>query len=319
MLRVLTYHRVAELGETATLSPSMISATPRAFDQQMRYLAERFRVVSIHEVLGAMQQMHRLPRRAVLLTFDDAYCDFAQIAWPILRQYRLPVTLFVPTAYPAQPQRGFWWDRLYQAFKDSSRDVLEDTPIGSLALRSTDECHRSLCKLQAHLKTIPYSEAMSLVDRFCYELGDGQPVPGSILNWDQLRRLASEGVTLGAHTRTHAVLTQLPLEQARDEVRGSQQDLKREIGEALPIFCYPSGAHDQAVVRLLKEEGIQAAFTTLDGQNRLEAADPLRLRRTNITRRTSLAIFRLRLVRLVTYFDRWRHRRQSWAVGTTRA
>jgi peptidoglycan/xylan/chitin deacetylase (PgdA/CDA1 family) len=288
----------------------MISATPRAFDQQMRYLAERFRVVSIHAVLGAIQQGRRLPRRAVLLTFDDAYGDFAQVAWPILKQYRLPVTLFVPTAYPSQPQRGFWWDRLYQAFENSSRAVLDNTPLGPLSLSSANERRRSLRKLQDHLKTIPHSGAMTLVERFCDELGDGQPVPASILNWDQLRRLASEGVTLGAHTRTHAVLTQLPLEQAREEVRGSQQDLRREIGEAPPVFCYPSGAHNQAVVRLLKEEGMQAAFTTLDGQNRLEAADPLRLRRTNITRRTSLPVFRLRLVRLVSYFDRWRHRKQ---------
>jgi peptidoglycan/xylan/chitin deacetylase (PgdA/CDA1 family) len=104
--------------------------------------------------------------------------------------------------------------------------------------------------------------------------------------------------------------------QIRQEIIGSQQDLHREIGQTLPIFCYPSGHHDDAVRRVLKDEGFVLAFTTLDGQNDLRTVDLLRLRRTNITRRTSRLILRLRLLRLGAYLDMWRHRKRRGCEDT---
>ena len=111
MLRVLTYHRVAKPNDTPTLEPRLISTTPAMFAQQMRYLARHYAVVSLEDVLHAVTTGMRLPKRAVLITFDDAYRDVGDIAWPILQRYQLPATLFVPTWYPAQPERALWWDR----------------------------------------------------------------------------------------------------------------------------------------------------------------------------------------------------------------
>ena len=82
----------------------------------MGYLARHYEVVSLEEVLKAVEKETCLPKRAILITFDDAYCDFTDYAWPILRRLRLSATIFVPTAYPNQPYRGFWWDRLHRAF-----------------------------------------------------------------------------------------------------------------------------------------------------------------------------------------------------------
>ena len=47
------------------------------------------------------------------MTFDDAYCDFADHAWPVFRRLGVPVTLFVATEYPDHPDRAYWWDRLH--------------------------------------------------------------------------------------------------------------------------------------------------------------------------------------------------------------
>ncbi|MGH7457229.1 MAG: polysaccharide deacetylase family protein, partial [bacterium] len=127
------------------------------------------------------------------------------------------------------------------------------------------------------------------------------------LGWEELRQLAKAGVTLGAHTQTHPIMTQIAPAEIRREISGSQKALQREIGAALPIFCYPSGSHDDTVVDILKEEGFVVAFSTLDGHNDLRSADLLRLRRTNITKRTTSLIFRFRLSRLGAHLDRWRH------------
>jgi peptidoglycan/xylan/chitin deacetylase (PgdA/CDA1 family) len=311
MLRVLTYHRVADPRHTPLLHPGLISATPAAFAQQMGYVARHYRVVSMAEVLQAVVKGTALPRRAVLLTFDDAYYDFGDIAWPILHRYRLPVTLFVPTGYPNRPERAFWWDRLYHAMTYTSHTALRNTPLGVLSLTTPEQRHTSLRSLQNYLKTIPHAEAMAMVDTVCTTLATEPFCQKSVLTWEELRQLAREGVTLGAHTQTHPIMTQLLPQQIQQEIIGSQQDLHQEIGQTLPIFCYPSGRHDDAVVRVLKDEGFVLAFTTLHGQNDLRTVDLLRLRRTNITRRASLPIFRLHLLRLGAYLDMWRHRKQS--------
>jgi peptidoglycan/xylan/chitin deacetylase (PgdA/CDA1 family) len=312
VLRVLTYHQVAEPQDLQMMDPRMISATPRVFDQQMRYLAKHYQVVSLEAVLEAAEKGTCLPKRAVLITFDDAYFDFTMYAWPILKRLRLPATIFVPTAHPGQPGRAFWWDRIYRALLYTSQTELRSTPIGSLSLGTDEERRKNIRRLQNHLKTIPYLEAMAKVDQICAKLGSKKIIHKSTLSWDELRQLQKEGIALGAHTQTHPILTQISPEQVRQEVVDSQRDLKREIGSVLPVFCYPNGNHNDLIVSILKEEGFVLAFTTLTGQNDLDSSNlnPLCLYRQNITPRTTLPIFRLRLIRLGSYLDMWRHRKE---------
>ena len=305
-LRVLTYHRVVDPDAATHGSPTVVSATPAAFDRQMRHLARRYRVVSAEEVLDAVATGRPLPPRAVLVTFDDAYRDFGEVAWPILRRHRLSATLFVPTAYIDSPGRAFWWDRLYCALAASSRARLDATPVGPLQLGSAADVRVSVKRLQTYVKSRPHAEAMRAVDAVCAAAGGGDERGPGTLTWRELRELSRDGVALGAHTRTHPMLTAIPSGQVREEVRGAREDLQREIGRWLPVFAYPGGAHDASVVGILREEGYQVAFTTLPGHNRLPLEDPLRLARTNVGRRTSRLKFGLRLLPWMAPLDRWR-------------
>lgn len=311
VLRILAYHRVAELRDTPTVDSRSVSATPEVFARQMEHLARFYRVVSMPEVLEALEKEAPLPKRAVLITFDDAYADFPDVAWPILRQFRLPATMFVPTAYPDHPDRVYWWDRLYQAFRATPRSEINVLPFGRLPLLRVDEKHKNLRMIQNYVTIIPHSQAVQLVDWLCVELGLSCARGGSVLSWDQLRQLSREGLTVGAHTRTHAIMTKMTPAQMQEEVQGAQEDLQREIGACLPIFCYPNGNHNDAVASVLREQGIHVAFTTLSGPNELGSVDPLRLHRTVVMPRTSPAIFCLRLLRLGIHMDAWRERKQK--------
>ena len=290
-LRVLTYHRIANANDFPWLDPRLISATPETFERQMRYLAGHYDVVDAERVLNAANGGQTLPRRPVLITFDDGYADFARYAWPILQRYNLPVTLFVPTAFAGNPHTLFWWDRLYHAVVPAGADC--------------EELAR-LKRLQRWLTTIPHSEAMQFVDALCRQHGAARPARPSALDWDQLRKLAREGVCIASHTRTHPILTKIPLAEAKEEIQASIADVRHYLGEMLPVFCYPNGSVDDDVAHSLKAEGIQMAFTTQPGHNDVPAPDPLRLHRINITPRTTLAVFRIRLMRAGNVIDRWR-------------
>jgi peptidoglycan/xylan/chitin deacetylase (PgdA/CDA1 family) len=275
MLTILTYHRVDYPGAQPLLDPALLSAAPAEFERQIAHVAARHRPLSLDELLAVRRGEAELPERAVLVTFDDGYRDFAENAWPVLRRHGVPATLFVPTAYPGDRSRRFWWDRLHAAFSKGGQ-----TPFR---------------KASAEVSSMPHDEAMRRVDELVAELGEVDP-GDVVLSWDELRSLADEGVALAAHTRTHPRLDRLPLDQAVAEVRGSIEDLKRETGSAPAAFAYPEGGHADDVVRALADEGVEVAFTTERGVNDLRRPDWLRLRRINVGRRSSVGAISLQVL-----------------------
>ena len=121
--------------------------------------------------------------------------------------------------------------------------------------------------MQASLKNLSSPKSKNLVDEICQFLGEKNNQQQVSLDWEQLRQLNQGGIVIGAHSQSHPLLTQIPLDDAKSEIFGSQ-----------------------------------------DGQNDLHTSNPFRLCRTNITRRTSLPIFKFRLTKLGAVVDNWRHR-----------
>jgi glycosyltransferase involved in cell wall biosynthesis/peptidoglycan/xylan/chitin deacetylase (PgdA/CDA1 family) len=277
---VLTYHRV---GDPETGPPGIVSCTPGQFDRHVRWLASTGRAVPLASLVQARTEGRPLPGGAVLVTFDDAYADFRDLAWPILRRHGVPVTLFVPTAFP-DTDRRFWWDRLFGALRDAPERML-DSPVGPLSLSSPAERVVAYRRLREHVKSLPHDDAMALVDRLVADLGGGDEAP-PVLGWAALRELAGEGVALAAHSRTHPLLNRLPPERLHDEIAGSTEDLRDRTGAAAPAFAYPGGGVSAAAERAVAESGAAVAFTTEVGANDARSAAWLRLRRINVGRRT---------------------------------
>jgi peptidoglycan/xylan/chitin deacetylase (PgdA/CDA1 family) len=290
LFQVLTYHRIKNLA---------------AFEQQMRYLATNFNVISMAELLAACQGARMLPARTVMITFDDAYKNFAQCAWPVLRRHRLPVTLFVPTAYPDHADRLFWWDRLEHGLSHTPRRDSLETPAGRFPLGTASERSRAYLRLRDYVKSLPHTIALAWTDEICGALGATEPEHG-VLGWDALRQLAHQGVTLGAHTQTHPLLNRVPMEEAQDEAVGSLRDLRREIGDVLPVLAYPDGRVTDDIVKALEAAGFALAFTTVRGTNDVRTADRLRLRRINVGERAALPVLRARLLQATPYLNQWR-------------
>lgn len=291
LLTVLTYHRVDWQSARPELDPALISAEPEEFERQMEWLARCATPISLADLLELKRDATALPRRAVLVTFDDGYRDFARLAWPVLRDHGVPVTLFVPTAFPGEPRRCFWWDRLHSALSRTPRRDSIETAAGRLPLATPKHRLRAHRALANQLARMPHDEAMMTVELMCTALE--QPEPSCpLLDWGELRELADEGVTLAPHTRTHPRLDLIPLIEARREIAGSRDDLAREVGDPPPAFAFPGGAHDERLVQLLADQGFELGFTTHRGPNDLSGHGWLSLHRTNVGRRTTLPVLR---------------------------
>jgi len=310
MLRILTYHRVVADTDPTIACRSVVSANPETFARQMRYLAQSGRVVSMERVVDAITTGESLPTNSVLITFDDAYSDFGKHAWPVMKQYELPTTVFVPTTFATSPELGFWWDRLHRAIELAHRPELRLDGLGTLPVRTSEERAKAMKLCSDHVKTLEHHRAMKFVDEACDAMGGvGESPMPRVHTWDELRTLAKEGVTIAAHTRTHPILTRLGASECLEEIAGSHADVRREIGHALPVFCYPNGSADERTVEAVQAAGIVVAFSTNEGANELGKTNPLLLNRTNVSRRTSAMVLAARLTRIGTYIDTYRQQR----------
>jgi peptidoglycan/xylan/chitin deacetylase (PgdA/CDA1 family) len=315
MLRILAYHRIGYLhNEDGSLDPSLLNTTPNQFGEQMSYLKKNYYIVSAEELLHVIQTKGGLPPRSVMVTFDDGYLDFKKHAWPVLKGMQIPAVLFVATNFMDGTGRWFWWDALYNAFTHTRCTSLVLPPYGQWKLGNEDQRRQAGSEVKSILMNLDHENAMELLGQVISELDESIPKKQLLLNWEDLRSLQQEGLTIAAHTRSHPILSRVSMSVVRDEVTGSLQDLRENLGETLPIFAYPVGHQvdlTQQLPELLQKEGIQAAVTMLAGHNMIRRTNPLRLRRVGMAPHMSIKEFRLVLTGFYNVYGAWSSMREG--------
>lgn len=87
------------------------------------------------------------------------------------------------------------------------------------------------------------------------------------LTWNQVRAMSDEGlVSIGAHTKSHHILSDLCDSEAREEVIGSKTMIEEQIGHVLTSFAYPNGQGadiSRAAVTAVREAGFTHACSTI--------------------------------------------------------
>ena len=275
---VLIYHRVhAKEGRF-----SIERATPEDFRRQMSHLARDYNVLALDEIVRRLDAGEPLPPRATAITFDDGYEDNYTEAFPVLRSLGLPATIFVTTG-PIDTQKSLWFDRVLRAFERTSRNQVT-LPGGETSASLEDDDRRSREAIRAlyALMRLSNQERIAAVDRLVQDLGgnDGVP-PTPMLSWDQVREMAGAGITIGAHTVTHPILSRSSASEAKSEILESKRRIEEETGRPVSLFAYPVGRrsdYSPEIIRIVAEAGFRAAFTTTPGAN-ARGDDRLLLRR----------------------------------------
>jgi hypothetical protein len=109
------------------------------------------------------------------------------------------------------------------------------------------------------------------------------------LTWDMLREMARSDITIGSHTRRHAILTLESETRVQEETVGSRRDLEERLGAAILHFAYPNGWFDEATVAAVQAAGYRSAYTSCS--HRDPAHPLLTLPRTLLWENSSLGAF----------------------------
>lgn len=105
-------------------------------------------------------------------------------------------------------------------------------------------------------------------------------LPG-YLTWEQLFDLEARGIELGSHTANHLPLTDMTVDEARDELQKSKLMMEWKGLKTIFVLSYPNGKYDKYLPGILKEEEYLAAVTGDAGLNTFQT-DPYRLLRINV-------------------------------------
>lgn len=260
---ILFYHKVQRRPVGVWGEPVL---DVREFERHVAFLAREYQPVFLSELVAGLEGRARLPRGAVALTFDDGYRNNLYLVAPILARHGVPATIFLTTGLIGTDD-WMWGYELEEIF---SRYPLEQVcrasgdptiiRLGSLGL--SPRVLMSACV--EYLKALPHAIMFEIVERL--RAGFAVPVndENRFLSWDEVRELARQGFEMGAHTRGHPILTQLPLTEVDRELRACRDTLERKLGVRPTLFSYPNGATNPEVTKLVGRY-FQAAVTTQAG------------------------------------------------------
>ena len=268
--RIFMYHRFSH--ETKP------RATPaNEFREQMLLLRKRCDVVPLADLFANGNGQRRKPQ--AVITVDDGYSDFFEIAFPILRELGIRATVFVTTGFV---------DRKLFLWPDRIRAVLENSPPGvyqltgtwhgqQITLRDPKEREAAWSQLADQLvfTTIVNRElaVADLAGALGVTSGALDMSSHEAMTWAQLREISRAGFEIADHSFSHACLPTMSDEEMLSDLSRSKALLEQMLGVRVRSFAYPNGTrrdYDARLIRLVRELGYENAVLSIPALVRAE-------------------------------------------------
>jgi peptidoglycan/xylan/chitin deacetylase (PgdA/CDA1 family) len=258
-LSILVYHQVFD--QRDYLHPD--EPTVAEFESQMRVIREHFIPLSLSHATKQLQD-GTLPRNAACITFDDGYLDNLLLAAPILKRLNIPATIFVASDFI--DGGTMWNDRILEAIRWGKTEYwnLDTAELGAFDMSNQRARYIAAKELIKQIKHLPSEKRLEKVVAI-EKLSDASGKQ-LMMSKNHLRQLGSFGIEIGAHTKSHPILTSLQEEEAEDEIRGCKYKLEDILQKNIDFFAYPNGHYGVDFVDIHKDivraAGFSAAVTT---------------------------------------------------------
>lgn len=230
----------------------------------------------------AIARLYRddLPPGALAVTYDDGAHDFAAQAFPVLREFEIPVTVYLTTYYVTHPGPVFDTMCSYLLWK------------ADLDPRAREEARRAIDARVVRDEMDGAAKGRLLAEvAVTYNIDYGVLLARRLLHLlsaEEVATLADAGVDFQLHTHRHAISMQK--DRFAREIRDNREIVERFRGTPASHFCYPGGAFRSEFVPWLRDWGVASA-TTCDPGLATRRTEPLLLPRLVDTTHKSEAEF----------------------------
>lgn len=281
-LYISMYHYTRDLVHSRY--PQIKGLDTTLFRQQIEYMKNNFNIVTMEQVIDAVEGKSELPERALLLTFDDGYVDNYTFAFPILEEYGIQGSFFIPGKTFTTHQlldvnkihyilasadicklvedvkkemdyyRGIEFDYaptedLFNEYAVESRFDIKETIFVKRMLQTVlPERLRNTISSNLFEKYVGVSE-----EQLAYEL---------YMTEEQIRTMKRHGMFIGVHGYDHYWLGNLPEDQMKKDLDKALDTLDEFIDRKRWVMNYPYGSYNQAVLDHIKMKGACVGLTT---------------------------------------------------------
>ncbi len=298
---ILAYHRVLPDGEENKhlLQPGMY-VTRSVFAKQIEFLRTHYEIISLGDLLERWRKRSlEKQKRYCVLTFDDGWLDNYLYAYPVLRKYAIPATIFLPTSYIGTRQ-WFWTDKLTYLLADYKKakvsrsasralsellrgeeilnDLLFTTEFPADRTARLDRIDAIIERLK-RISSDKIQECLTLLSEILYK-----PFPEErlFLNWTEIAEMSRHNIAFGSHSCSHKILTMLSPDEIQQELVESMRVLQTRNIHFLPVLSYPNGNTNPQVERLTRIAGYKAAFSMRFGVEKPLPANLFAIRRIGV-------------------------------------
>jgi peptidoglycan/xylan/chitin deacetylase (PgdA/CDA1 family)/SAM-dependent methyltransferase len=261
---ILLYHSIMP----PRSDPWSLCVSPEHFEGHLQRIREWGTPLQLDELLDRLTS-GTLPPNAVALTFDDGYEAVLSQARPLLEQYEVPATIFLPTAALDQA-REFWWDELERIFLQPGNlpRILEleinqhhfRWDLGEAALYTQEAFERNGSwragqpapgprqLLYTTLWELLHPSDVLVIKEVLDKILEWASLPPAVrathraLTWGEVAALKDDPwIRFGSHGVTHSSLASLPIEDQNHELRQSKSSIQAVTDRPVTSLAYPYG------------------------------------------------------------------------------
>lgn len=254
------------------------------FRQQLEYMKTNFNIVTMEQVIDAVEGKSELPEKALLLTFDDGYVDNYTFAFPLLEEFGVQGSFFIPgktfSTHQLLDVNKIHYilasADIYKLVEDVKKEMDRhrgteydyaptDELFGKYAVANRFDVKETVFVKQM-LQTVLPEKLRNIISSNLFEkyvgVTEQQLAYELYMTEDQVRTMKRHGMFIGIHGYDHYWLANLPKEQMQKDISMALETLDEFLDRKHWIMNFPYGNYNQDVLDYIKAEGACVGLTT---------------------------------------------------------
>ena len=269
---ILTYHLLLPQDRASTRAICSISESE--FLRHIKWLSKNYTIVRLSKIVDCISKKKEFPKKCLAVTFDDGYENFIKVAYPILKKYNIPTTLFL-SAGMIGTSKMFWYDLIEYLVLNTEKNNLQINIEGKIFHFIFEKKRKNIEDIVTILKKMSNKKKDDWIHKMknllLTEEGPHAGIDYIPMNWEQVEKICLDTlITIGSHTNNHVILSRLSKEEMREEIENSKNKIEKHTQRLVEHFSYPNGQPEDFndySKRKLKEAGYRSSCTTIEDFN----------------------------------------------------
>ncbi len=248
---ILAFHRISlnKCEKQRIPTCAKLEVSTDLLESMIQYLIQSgYQFLSLDEVYDrVVNGFESSGKRFVSFTFDDGYLDNYTLAYPILKRYKIPMTIYLTTSFPDR-ETTLWWYKLEDMILNSGTIEFEYNKRGYAfhagTLKEKEISYNDIHKL---IFNTPQEELENLYACVFDNYEFKRDYMSLLMSWEDVKNISFDPlVTIGAHSVNHYNLRKLTPSDLEYELRTSKERIEEKIGRNVDHFAYPFGSKSTA-------------------------------------------------------------------------